>query len=58
MKKFYAEVEFTTVGEIEIMANSIEEAGQILLSIRLDTQNTDLVQDGWNREILSLEECL
>jgi hypothetical protein len=58
MKKFYAEVEFTTVGEIEIMANSIEEAGQILLSMGLDTQNTDLVQDGWNREILSLEECL
>jgi hypothetical protein len=56
MKTFYAEVEFTTIGEVEIMANSIEEARQLLLDMRLDTQDMDFVHDGWNPEIVSLEE--
>jgi len=56
LKTFYAEVEFTTIGEIEIMADSIEEARQLLLDMRLDTQDMDFVHDGWNPEIVSLEE--
>jgi len=56
MKTFYAKVEFTTIGEVEIMANSIEEAHQLLLDMPLDTQDMDFVHDGWNPEIVSLEE--
>ena len=56
MQTFYAELEFTTIGEIEIMANSIDEARQLLLNMRLDTQDMDFVQDGWNPQIVSLEE--
>ena len=56
MKTFYAEVEFTTIGEIEIMADSIEEARQLLLDMRLDTQDMYFVHDGWNPEIVSREE--
>jgi hypothetical protein len=56
MKTFYADVEFTTIGEIEIMADSIEEARQLLLDMRLETQHMDFVHDGWNPEIVSLEE--
>ena len=56
MKTFYAEVEFTTIGKIEIMVDSIEEARQLLLDMRLDTQDMDFVHDGWNPEIVSLEE--
>jgi len=58
MQTFYAELEFTTIGEIEIMANSIDEARQLLLNMRLDTQDMDFVQDGWNPQIVSLEEGL
>lgn len=56
MKTFIAEVEFTTIGEITIMANSIEEARQVLLDMDLDTQDMDYVQDRWNPEYRSLEE--
>jgi hypothetical protein len=56
MKTFYAEVEFTIIGEVEIMENSIEEARQLLLDRRLDTQDMNFVHDGWNPEIVSLEE--
>jgi hypothetical protein len=56
VKTFNAQVEFTTIGEIEIMANSIEEARQFLLEMRLDTHDMDRVEEGWNPDIVSLEE--
>ena len=56
MKKFYAEVEFTTIGDVEVMASTIEEARQKIAEMRLDTQQMEFVHDGWNPELISLIE--
>ena len=63
MKKFYGEVEFTTIGEtcrhlffVEVMASTIEEARQKIAEVRLDTQEMEFGPDGWNPELISLIE--